>query len=250
MTRVLGSIEARMGSSRLPAKTLMPVYNQMSLLECVVTRFRKCKSIEDVVVATTVEANDDLIADWCEKNKVSYFRGSENDVLHRVVSAAKTYSADAIVQMGADSAYLDPELIDMLVAKYRSGDYDYVSNDLKLTYPLGVYGHVVKLSKLDELNKRATLSEKDRSDVVRFIFEHQDQYKLLNIEAPAEFRFPELRLTIDYPEDMEQAQAVYKHFNGVDFSIRDLLKLYQQRPEIFEKTKNLVQHSAPFLGKK
>lgn len=245
---IIGTIEARMGSSRLPGKTMAPVYDDMPVLECVVRRFRECRTLDAVVVATSVERGDDAIAEWCERNGVSVFRGSEEDVLDRVVGAALQHGAQAIVQMGADSAYLDYQLIDQLVGQFQSGHFDYVCNDLKLTYPLGVYGHVVRVDKLAELNRRNDLSAKDRSDVVRYIWEHPKDYAMLNIEAPEALRFPELRLTIDYREDLEQARAVYFHFGGALFTTQQIIALYRRQPGLFEKTKSLAQQSAPFLS--
>lgn len=247
MTRIIGTIEARMGSSRLSGKTLLPVYKGMPLLECVVRRFQACQSLDDVVVATTVERGDDAVADWCNANGVSVFRGSEDNVLERVVGAALQSGADAIVQMGADSAYLDYQLIDQLIGSYQEGHFDYVCNDLKLTYPLGIYGHVVRVKKLQALAQRSDLSDKDRSDVVRYFWEHPDNFVIANIEAPVELCDPALRLTIDYPEDMEQARNVYAHFKSHLFTTAQVIDLQRQRPEMFEKTRNLVQQSAPFL---
>ena len=239
-----------MDSTRLPGKTMAPVYKGMPLLECVVRRFQQCRSLDDVVVATTVEAGDDAIAEWCMKNGVSLFRGSEENVLERVAGAARQYDANAIVQMGADSAYLDYRLIDQLVGHYQGGQFDYVCNDLGLTYPLGIYGHVVSVEKLTELSQREDLSDKDRSDVVRYIWEHPENYVIASIEAPPELYYPGLRLTVDYPEDIEQARNVYAHFGGHLFTTVQVIDLSHQHPGLFEKTRNLVQQSAPFLTAK
>jgi len=247
VTRIIGTIEARMGSSRLPGKTMALVFNRMPLLECVVRRFRAAKSLDDVVVATTVQSGDDPIATWCNENAVPVFRGSEDNVLERVKSAAEHNGADVIVQMGADSAYLDYSLIDQLVERYCNGRFDYVCNDLRLTYPLGIYGHVVSVKKLIELSQRNDLSDKDRSDVVRYFWEHPESYAIANIEAPPEFHCPQLRLTIDYPEDMEQARAVYTHFGNHLFTTSQVLDLSRQKPAMFERTRDLLQQSAPFL---
>lgn len=249
MTRIIGTIEARMGSSRLPGKTMNLLHNGMSLLECVVRRFQKCNMVADVVVATTITRGDDIITEWCEKNHVPIFRGSEENVLDRVVGAAQQYGADAIVQMGADSAYLDYLLIDQLVAHYLNGNFDFVCNSIKLTYPLGIYGHVVRVEKLVALNQRNDLSEKDKSDVVRYIWEHPETYAISNVEAPVDFHYPELRLTIDYPEDLEQAKNVYTHL-GLFFTTRQVIDLYLWKPELFEKTRSLIHKSAPHLSLK
>jgi spore coat polysaccharide biosynthesis protein SpsF len=245
--RVVGTIEARMGSSRLPGKTLTSVSGNRTLLECVVTRFRRCRLVDGVYVATTTSGKDDAIAGWCEGHGVKYFRGSENDVLDRVVKTAQQAGADAVVQMGADSAYLDSDLIDELVEYFKGGFYDYVCNDMELTYPLGIYGHVVRFSALFRINQR-DLSEAEREDVVRCIFEHPEHYAILNVKAPASLACPQLRLTIDYPEDLRLAGEIYRHFGTRAFSTPDLIDLYRKNPGIFEDTLRLVQASASFLN--
>lgn len=247
--KIIGTIEARMGSSRLPGKTLTKMFLEDVLLGLVVKRFRQCKEIEEVWVATSDSPKDDVIASWCAENGVCCYRGSEDDVLDRVVKTALSARADAIVQMGGDSAYLDFELLDQLVRIYKQNDYDYVCNDLELTYPLGIYGHVVGVDALSEINARSDLTEEDREDVVRYFWEHPDRYSLKNITAPDELRCPGLRLTIDYPEDMQQAIAVYAHFGNSSFTTADILKLYKENPALFAGTENLVQRSAPFLKK-
>lgn len=247
--RIVGTIEARMGSSRLPGKTLTEVYDGNVLLGLVVNRFKLCKEIDDVCVATSNAPNDDVIETWCKRNNICCYRGSENDVLDRVAKAASFARADAIVQMGGDSAYLDFELIDQLVRIYKQNNYDYVCNDLELTYPLGIYGHVVGVNALTELNAIDDLTVEDREDVVRYFWEHPEKYSLKNITAPEELRCPDLRLTIDYPEDMQQAIAVYEHFGKDSFTTDDILKLYKANPALFAGTKSLVQRSAPFLKK-
>jgi spore coat polysaccharide biosynthesis protein SpsF len=245
--KIVGTIEARMGSSRLPKKTLMKIYKDFTLLELVVKRFKLCKNIDDIIVATTIEKQDDKIALWCEQNNIAYYRGSEENVLDRVTNASIQANADVIVQMGADSAYLDFELIDELLEVYKNGSYDYVCNDMELTYPLGIYGHIVKVEKLIELNKKDNLSIEDREDVVRYIWEHPTEYNILNIKAPKNKNYPDLRLTVDYPEDFELAMNIYSHFNKIDFTSTDIIDLYKNDKKLFEGVSKLVQHSAPFI---
>jgi len=248
--RIVGTIEARMGSTRLPGKTLTHVHGGMHLLECVVRRFKMARRVDEVVVATSTSAADDAIADWCIKNQVTVHRGSEDDVLDRVAGAATRYGADAIVQMGADSAYLDNQLIDRLIGLYQAGNYDYVCNDLKLTFPLGIYGHIVNVVALTNLNRRNDLTDKDREDVVRHFFERPNEYRIFNMEASEEFRYPQLRLTIDYPEDLELAKDLYARFNGPGFTTLQIIDLYLREPTLFDKTRNLVQRSVPHLRAK
>lgn len=248
--RIVATIEARMGSSRLPEKTLMKIYKDFTLLELVVKRFSLCKNVDDIVVATTVEKQDDKIALWCEQNGVSYYRGSEDDVLDRVTNASIKANADVIVQMGADSAYLDFELIDELIEIYKNGNYDYVCNDMELTYPLGIYGHIVKVEKLIALNQKENLTIEDREDVVRYIWEHPCEYNILNIKASKNKNYPHLRLTIDYPEDFDLVCKIYNHFDRTDFTSFDIIDLYNNDNDLFQGVSKLVQHSAPFIKEK
>ncbi len=245
--RVVGTIEARMGSTRLPGKSLMEIYGGMPLIEAVTERFRMCRNVDAVWVATTTEPADDAIAQWCRANEVNCFRGSEQDVLDRVAKTAMEARANAVVQMGADSAYLDFKLIDAMVKVFKRGGCDYLCNDLELTYPLGIYAHVIRVSCLVALNRRAELSEQEREDVVRYIYEHPNEYRVANITAPPEFAYPGLRLTIDYPEDLGLARTIYARFGGCRFTTGDVIGLYRDEPELFKKTRGLIQRSAPFL---
>ncbi len=237
-----------MGSKRLPGKTLMKIFNGRPLLELVVSRFRLCRSINEIYVATSTNPADDSIVKWCEDYQIHYYRGSEDDLLDRVTKAAMPARSDGIVQMGADSAYLDFRLIDELVRMFKTDNYDYVCNDLELTYPLGIYGHVVKTEKLIELNNKERLVKGDREDVVRYIWEHPKEYSILNIIAPREYHCPQLRLTIDYPEDLQLAKNLYEHFRSTAFSTGDILELYGKHPGVFAETLHLVQERAPFFS--
>jgi spore coat polysaccharide biosynthesis protein SpsF len=108
---VVAIIEARMGSTRLPEKTLMD-FAGVTLLERVVARIKLAETVGEVVVATSVNQNDNVIYDLCQAKSIHCFRGSEDDVLGRVYEAAKKYHADVVVQSGADCPFYDPELID------------------------------------------------------------------------------------------------------------------------------------------
>jgi spore coat polysaccharide biosynthesis protein SpsF len=134
-----------------------------------------------------------------------------------------------------------------MVKVFKRGGCDYLCNDLELTYPLGIYAHVIRVSCLVALNRRAELTEQEREDVVRYIYEHPNEHRVANITAPTEFAYPGLRLTIDYPEDLELARTIYARFGGCRFTTGDVIGLYRNEPELFKKTRGLVQRSAPFL---
>src|SRR5437870_2467480 len=128
-----------MTSSRLPGKVLMDLEGRPMLAQQV-RRVRCCQHVDAVVVATTVNAVDDSVADLAQRERVGCFRGSEHDVLERFVGAARDARADLIVRLTADCPLADPEVIDRVVAELEdaSGEYDYASNVLERTYPRGL----------------------------------------------------------------------------------------------------------------
>ena len=112
--KIVASIEARMGSSRLPGKVLKKFGNETTL-SLLVKRLKTCKNLDDIVVATTINSIDDLICDWCKKNKISFFRGSEDDVLERVVKAHEKMGTDVIVEITGDCPFTDPKVVDLSI---------------------------------------------------------------------------------------------------------------------------------------
>jgi len=238
-------IEARMGSTRTPGKTLLDISGK-PLIERVLYRFKLCEKIDDLVVATTVNPKDDILVEFCKKHSVKYFRGSENDVMQRVIEAAESVGADIIVEQGADNPFVDPEVVDQLVEIYKTGNYDFVSSALKLTYPLGIYAHIFSLIALKKISD-ITSDPKDRENVNNYFWEHPEQYNLFNLEATGNLHRPEIRLTVDYPEDIELARKVFAHFKR-PFTTQELIQFLDEHPEIRDLNKNCVQKAAPHIG--
>src|SRR6266511_3391616 len=135
--KIVSTIEARMGSRRLPGKTLAPIMGRPTL-ELLVERLRRAKQVDEVVVATTTEPEDDSIEELCRQLQVGCFRGSSEDVLDRVLRAAQEFRASLIVEMTGDCPLLDPAVVDDVISLYLSAKYDYVSNIVERTYPRGL----------------------------------------------------------------------------------------------------------------
>lgn len=245
--KVVATVEARMASTRLPGKTMMKVVNK-PILELVVERLRMAKTVDEVVVATTVNPKDDVIVEFCKRKGISYHRGSEEDVLGRVIEAAKKFKGDIIIQSGADNPFYDPNLVDELVKIYKTGKYDYVANDMKLTYPLGVDAHVMSFETLKDVGKKAT-KPRERDDVPRYIWEHPKEYRIFNLEAPKELCRPELRLTLDYEEDLILTRKIYEALypKNPKFTTLDVIKFLDANPSLKEINAHCVQRVAPFL---
>lgn len=239
-----------MASTRLPGKSLAPLAGK-PVLEHIVERLRRAPSLDEIVVATTVNPQDDAIVQVATRIGVTCFRGSEEDVLDRVVHAAQATGGDLIVQYGADCPFADPELIEQLLTIYREGRWDFVSNALELTYPLGIVGAVVSRSTLEDVIRR-TDDFQDRNDVTRYLWEHPEQYRLYNLAAPPELRHPEMRLTVDYQEDLDVARAVFEALYPLTplFTTRDVIRFLSDRQDLVHHNGHKVQRSAPFLRRR
>ncbi len=248
--RVVAVIEARMGSTRLPRKTLMDVAGK-TLLERVVDRLRLARSVHEVVVATSTNAGDNQIEALCAERGIACFRGSEDDVLERVHGASDRYKADVVVQSGADCPFYDPDLVDQLVYTLIWGGYAYTANDMELTFPEGVDAHVIRFDAL-EASAREAKKEDEREDTPRFIWNHPKRFPIFNLKAqPGSFyNRTDIRVTIDYAEDMELCRKIYTAFGGkVDFSTRDLIELLDANPEWIKINANCEQRSAAYVKK-
>ncbi|MBI2585040.1 MAG: NTP transferase domain-containing protein [Rhodospirillales bacterium] len=150
MSKVVASIEARMGSTRLPGKVLMDVAGAPALTR-LVCRLRRAKRIDGIVLATTVNARDDALVEWSSRENVPCFRGSEDDVLARVVGAQRMMGADVVVEVCGDMPLLDPAVIDMGVVAFTEGDCDVVTTTRKRSFPDGVDAQVFRLKDLEEV---------------------------------------------------------------------------------------------------
>ncbi len=247
MTRIIATVEARMGSTRLPGKTLMALPTGETLLDLVVARLRQVPSVAEVWVATSLSAKDDRVAAHCRRAGIACHRGDEEDVLDRVCATLKAAAGDLVVQAGGDGPYVQPFLIEELLQRLQAGSWDYVCNDMRLTYPLGVYGHVLPAGLLHDLNARRDLSAADRVDVVRAIFEHPETYRILSLTAPEAYRHPDLRLTIDHSEDMALLNRILTKLGHPGLELEALLAAASAHPDWFAPVRALVQVSSAHL---
>jgi spore coat polysaccharide biosynthesis protein SpsF len=206
---VVASIEARMTSTRLPGKVLMPCLGR-PMLELMVERIRRSRHIDAIVVATTVNATDDPIVELAQRLGIGFFRGSEFDVVGRVTSAMQTAEADVIVQLTADCPLIDPEIIDQLVRIYAANEFDHVSNTILRSYPDGLD---VQVSALPILEQCYALCEndEDREHLFYTIRKHQEQIKTFQVLAPPELCWPHWRWTLDTQADYQLICRIYEH---------------------------------------
>lgn len=231
-----------MGSTRLPGKMMENLVAGKSTLEVVVERLRRTTIPEQVVVATSEQSQDDVIAEEAARLGVECFRGPEDDVLGRIVAAGRAYEADVICETTGDCPLHDPEVIDQVVACYRDNpDVDYVSNVLSRRWPHGldveVFGHEVI-----ESVAAATDDPKHREHVTTYIRENPDQFGVFNVSPPPSLEAPGLRVTLDYEEDLELIRAVLDRiYDGGEFDAHDIVEVLEANPELREINANRVE---------
>ena len=177
-------IEARMSSSRLPGKVLLKV-KKKPLLKLMIERLQFVKLAKTVIVATTLNKKDDVIVNFCKKNKIKYFRGSENDVLLRVLQASKKFKVYLIVEITSDCPLIDPNIVDQTIAVYliNKKKVDYVTNALKYSYPNGMDVQVFKTNLLNKVSK-LTNNKYDRENVTSYIYKNPNRFRVFEISSP------------------------------------------------------------------
>ncbi len=229
---IVGIIQARTGSSRLPKKTLADLAGAPFLAR-VVERMRHCETLDALVLATTTEPSDDPLAELAASLGVAVYRGAVDDVLDRFYHAARMVEAALIVRITADDPFKDPAVTDHAVRLWleRPAELDYVSNTLKPTYPEGLDIEVFTRQALARAWREATLPS-EREHVTPYIWKHPDRFRVLNFEHERDLSH--LRWTVDYPADLTFARAVYARLYrpGEVFLMEDILRLLEAEPEL------------------
>ena len=141
-------IEARTGSKRFKKKILKKLYKNISVFEYLLRKVKSQKFVKKIIVATTIKKNDDIICEICKKKKVKYFRGSEKNLIKRVSEAASFFKIEHIIQLTSDNPLVDLTIMNKLKKIYTSGNYDFVSNSIKRSFPIGTDIRIFPLKKL------------------------------------------------------------------------------------------------------
>lgn len=192
-------IQARMGSLRFPGKVLAHLSGK-TILQWVVDACLKISTIDQVIVATSDSISDQPIVEWCIDKKISFFRGSELDVLMRFHDAAKKYNADVIVRITADCPLIDYNIVAQVLYLVSSGMVDYACNTLPATWPDGLDCEAFTFKALEEAHLQA-VRQSDREHVTTYMKNNQYKFKVLNISSPIT-GLQKHRWTVDTKEDL------------------------------------------------
>jgi len=236
-------IQARMGSIRLPNK-VMKLVNGKPLIEYLLLRVSKAKLIDKVVVATSVNGNNDVLVSFVNSLGFETYRGNEQDVLSRFYEAAKFYNATTILRITADCPLVDPILIDSLIENYFKSDADYATNTLPPTYPDGLDVEVFSFKSLEQAYIEAT-APNEREHVTPYI-RHSGKFTIEN--KINEIDYSDKRWTVDEEDDFEVVSNVFKYFHpDIYFEWYKIIELENLRPELFQKNKHIRRNEGAEL---
>lgn len=237
-------IQARMGSSRLPEKTLANIAGKPMLWH-LIKRVEKAKSIDKIVIATTVEPQDDAIEAFAKEHNIAYYRGSEMDIMSRLTEATEANHGSVAVRITGDCPLVDPRIIDKLVTAYtqEKEQVDIVTNIFPPSSPDGLSVEVVPLSIL----KRALQETQDpmwREWATVYFYEHPQNYRIKNILS--EPNLSHHRWTVDYQEDLKLITAIFEALgpNGEDFTTEQILDFLEKNPEIYMLNRKYKRNQA------
>jgi spore coat polysaccharide biosynthesis protein SpsF len=239
--KIVATIEARMTSSRLPGKVILEACGE-PMLQHLIGRLRACPSIDEIVLATTTNAGDDVLEALARKSGISLFRGSEFDVMGRVLAAGESVSADVIVEITGDCPIIDPDIVEQTIQMFVHHSADYVSNNFIRSFPDGMDVQVFRLNTLRQ-SAAMTCDSLDREHVTRHIRNNPDLFSQVHLVAPPSLHWPELGLTLDEQDDYDLLKKIIENLMPIDplFSCLDVLRLLKKNPDWLEINRNVIR---------
>ena len=231
--KVVAIVQSRMTSRRLPGKNLKPILGR-PMLSRLLERLGRARRLDGICVATSTDPSDAVLEELAREDGVHCHRGSLEDVLDRVLGAARSVGAEVIVEITGDCPLADPDVIDAAVGRYLRGDVDYVANVLnRLTFPIGLDVQVYGVPLLEQIS-RLTSDPYDRVNVTPFVYHHPERYRLINLVAPPGLMRPAYRLCVDHPEDFAVVTTIYERLypGHAAFSARDVIRLLDDDPAL------------------
>ena len=248
MSKIVAIIQARMGSSRLPEKVLMPIVGKPVLWH-IANRLRCVKKINKIIIATSNTEKDDKIEEFCQKYEINCFRGSEEDVLDRFYRAAEQFSADYLIRITGDCPLVDPSLVSTLIDFFLNDNFDhcgiatgagFAQEGFIGRFPDGLDTEIFTLNAL----KTAWLEAKGsmfREHVTPYIWKQPDRFKIGSLKSTVR-DYSEYRWTLDNIEDYELIKWIYEqlYFTKSNFNMYDIVALLEKNTEVLKKNKHLL----------
>jgi spore coat polysaccharide biosynthesis protein SpsF len=231
VTRIVATIEARMGSSRLPGKVLMEAAGR-PMLHHLVSRLRGAESVTAIVLATSTHPQDLPLLAFAKEQGIASFAGSEDDVMSRVVDAAASQDADLVVEITGDCPLIDPAIVEQTIRMYFANPCAYASNVQVRSYPDGMD---VQVFRLDALRRSAAMTSdpEEREHVSLHMRRNPGLFPQVHLVAGPDEHWPELGLTLDERADYELLRRIIEHYGDRASRVRchEILALLRSRPD-------------------
>ena len=229
MSRVVAIVQARMGSKRLPGKMLEKLGDQL-VIEWVLLRLKKCKHLNEIILATSTLAADDVLEEVALNHKIKVFRGSEKNVLERYICASNSVKAETIVRVCADNPFVDPVEIDRLVKFYQTEKCSYAcnhQNKFGSNYADGFGAEIFDLSLLLDIKNCTTLKD-DCEHVTLYLWKNPEKYVIKALSAPPKIARPDLRFDVDSKEDLEKLRKIVSLGINLETLAAEIIEKYKE----------------------
>ena len=227
---IVAILQARMSSTRLPNKVLMPILGK-PMLAFQIERLSRCHAIDLIVVATSVETSDDAIEDFCKDQSITCFRGSLVNVLDRFYQVALKFKAKHVLRTTGDCPLIEPSLINDVLREHIAQKNDYTTVNMPLSWPHGLDVEAIKFGSLRRAWKEAVLPE-DKEHVTPYIRNHPENFIIGNVKC--EDNYSHHRWTVDCAEDFFLVRKIYEKLypKNSKFDMAEILDLLNSKPDL------------------
>lgn len=242
--KTVAIVQARMGSTRLPGKVMLDLGGR-PMIDLLLERLARAQMVDEIVVATTTDGPDDVLADHLNARGYAVHRGSPTDVLDRYYQAARATAADVVVRVTGDCPLIDPQLVDAVIIKFNDAGVDYASNVGPPTFPDGLDTEVFSFAVLERAAREATASF-DREHVTPYLRE-PGRFSAINVAGSSDLSAQ--RWTVDEASDLEVVRAVVTHFAPrTDFGFEEVATLFDKSPELFAANQSIRRNEGTRMG--
>jgi spore coat polysaccharide biosynthesis protein SpsF len=228
-------ITVRTGSKRLPRKALLKI-NGRRTIELVIDNAKRSWQSDIIVLCTTTLSQDSVLCQIARKNGIQFFRGSAEDKLERWKGAAEQFGVDCFVTADGDDLLCEPELMDLAFDQLDRNAADFIEWD---NLPCGAFSYAIRVSAL---NKVCEIKDSSDTEMMWVYFKETGLFNCEKLACvPDKFRRPEIRMTLDYPDDMKFFKEVFGHFKNKRFTLWDTIEYLDEHPEVIKINQHLQE---------